>query len=116
MTDAELVRWVAEKVMGWKYISRSFPINDGWYEWTEDNGYQFRCVDFTFHDANHWMMVVEKMKQLGWKGIRLERLMFDKKFSAEFWKETYSDGSKVYAYDFIGRAVLLAAKAALEGE
>lgn len=119
MTDSELIRAVADKVMGWRLLPASGIMNQNFWEdrqenfkfWAEE-GYESNVFN-PLTNANHWMMVVERMRGLGWKGFRLQRFCLDKKFGVHFWKEIEIDGPVVYAFGDLGHAVCEAALRAL---
>lgn len=58
MTNEELVRWAAEKVMGWEWQFSCYVDEDGKFVmWDKD------WLPIT--NPAHWMMVVERMRELG---------------------------------------------------
>jgi len=69
MTDEELIKAVAEKVMGWEfYPGETNRIPDYWYDQNASRDYRFVMPTSDWNpltNANHTMMVVERMRELG---------------------------------------------------
>jgi hypothetical protein len=115
--DKKLVEEVAEKVMG--YEIDSDPLNEMIF--VRKSGEREYWWFSPLTNANHWMMVVEAMREKGWK-FRMDGE--DKnEYSVNFIKEIpcklIGYGYEELNYDGVGspgHAVCLAAKAALESE
>ena len=110
LQDSEFIRQIARKVMGWQ---PSNWLGDHWEVWRLGDGKGYiKCADFNpLTNANHWMMVVEKMREAGFNMVL--NTFIEKGWSVQF--EKASD----YYFKFhksIGHAVCLAAIAALEGK
>ncbi len=105
----ELRWWSAEDLMGWV----RHPYFSGWFEYVNDKEALFAGYKGDWHpdtDFNQCFMVVEKMRELGYK-LKLSQI--DDAWWAEFWK----DGTKVvedFDLDNPALAILLAARKALE--
>jgi len=119
MTDEELVREIAQKVMGWtrQHASASDKGNGYWigndaFEIIGQNMYRITGDWNPLTNANHTMMVVERMRELGfnfkvwayhdWKGIEVG-----------FSKYRYPNLTKSESF---GHAVCLASLKAVEND
>lgn len=119
MTDAELIREVAEEVMGWKIVDADPQYYGDVFFCPTTNltwiaGYHVEYGPDEWNpitNANHWMMVVQKMSDKGWVAV-MEcwpthwYVRFQRERPRAYFEKTGT----------VGRAVLLAAKAALEVE
>lgn len=109
MNDKELIQMIAEKVMGWTLTSA--PPGTMWKEskngpglfYGEDRGAGGNAWN-PINNANHWMMVVEKLRYIG-----LYLSISSRIGCYETWYKNY------HFYDLVaGRAVCLAALQAME--
>ena len=118
MTDAELVRLVAEKVMEWELVAsvdppfqgNVFKDKDGWLHITDPN---FNGVApdvfWPLTNADHRDMVVEAMREKGWNCLsdNAERKWYVKFVRhGKVPKDSFNESK--------GHAVCLAAEAALD--
>ena len=115
MTDQELIRRMAE-MMGWVYIPEKETLV-GEYQvrqfeaakWVNEYGqFMFWAFDWQpLTNANHWIMVVERMREKGWRIIIKSYNLWE----VEFWDK----GQYFAEHNMIGHAVCLAAlKAGIE--
>ena len=110
MTDEKLVRAVAEEVMGWKSLGPN-TVPDAYQD---GDGEIYNTVELTcFHkhffpiiDAKSWMMVVERMMELGY-GIDIGNRW--REWSVDLSHNTDADKSVIERDENIGRAICLAA-------
>ena len=112
MTDDELISAVAEEVMGWKQYTMSHGFYHVGPQYGLDSSRKEVAYDDTWNpltNANHWIMMVERMIDLGWF-VELSWLGGSPDgWRARFHKLAPTDNN-FYAYDDkIGRAICLAA-------
>lgn len=111
MNDSELIRDVAEKVMGWHEFADSWCWGEG------PIGKRARCIGPLISEwqpitnANHTMMLIERMIEKDWKP-QLQFNMDTKKWCVIFWPgESHDDENRPQQghHESFGHAVCLAA-------
>jgi hypothetical protein len=106
MTDQELIEAVATKVMGW-HREKSVSGIECYYNSDHDFMYALRTgkVFNPLTDANHWLMVVEKIKDIFNINIG---------YVKGVWRFNWNNYS--ISHKSIGHAVCLAALEAVKGK
>ena len=109
MTE-DLVRWAAEKVMGWRSHNHYEPAI--WYDYNKDAAGPY-VIDWNpTTDLNHAFMVVERMREFGWWLDVYGPDENESEWKARFRQDKkYTEGID----DNLCLAILKAAKAAWEG-
>jgi len=126
--DRKLMEWIALEVMEWFHptLSDGTYVHSLWVNRQEidlsidpqDTIIMPVASWLPLTNANHWMMVVEKMREKGWLSQLTDLgVAWEAKYIPDSGHWEDFDGLEVSRRDIsLGRAILLAAKVALEAE